>query len=61
MELKTFKEYIMLLRRAEYLLKISSQAYKDDPEVIEHQYRDVNDDAVCGLVEERQLSRHHSV
>lgn len=51
MELRTFREYVLLLRRAEYLEKISSQAYKDDPEAIEHEYRDVNDDAVCGLAE----------
>ena len=53
MDLKTFKEYTFHQRRAEYLKKTASKAYRDDPIGIEKQYADVNDTAVNGLTEKR--------
>ena len=53
MDLKTFKEYTSHQRRAEYLKKTASKAYRNDPIGIEKQYADVNDTAVNGLTEKR--------
>jgi hypothetical protein len=51
MDLKSFREYTLLRRRAEYLKKRATQAYQDDPIKVEKMYSDVNDVALSGLNE----------
>ena len=53
MDLKTFKEYTFHQRRAEYLKKTASRAFRDDPIAINKQYADLNDTAVNGLTEKQ--------
>ena len=58
MDLKSFREFMWNKRRNDYLKLKQTEKYKNDPEPWETIYKDVNDTAVSGLIDERDGEKY---
>jgi len=57
MDLIDFKEFIRNKRRNEFLRLKQTKKYKNDPQGYDLMYKDVNDEAMSGLVESQPRRR----